>query len=200
MADILREPAAVEPPASSGKVGRLVQPGTILGAILVVGLVAVVGGVQQLRRSIASPFEFSVADLQQADGNAVAQLSRDTDGDGLNDYDELRQYGTSPYVVDSDSDGTADGTEVQRGTDPNCPTGTDCRALLGVPPQPEPPTGSAATSSAVGESSGALPTVAELRQLLLEAGLTQEQLDQLTDEQIEQAWSEIIGQATQPGA
>ncbi len=36
----------------------------------------------------------------------------DTDGDGLSDFVELRQYGTNPLVKDTDGDGADDGKEV----------------------------------------------------------------------------------------
>src|SRR3989344_3458461 len=52
---------------------------------------------------------------------SAAELSvKDTDGDGLNDYDELYIYKTSPYLEDSDSDGVSDSAEIQKGTNPNC--------------------------------------------------------------------------------
>lgn len=44
-------------------------------------------------------------------------LKPDTDGDGLNDYDELFTYGGDPRDPDSDQDGLADGAEVQRSTE-----------------------------------------------------------------------------------
>lgn len=46
-------------------------------------------------------------------------LSADTDGDGLNDYDEIFKYGTDPNNPDTDGDGLSDGDEVLvHGTDP----------------------------------------------------------------------------------
>ncbi|MBI5254719.1 hypothetical protein HY932_03010 [Candidatus Falkowbacteria bacterium] len=50
----------------------------------------------------------------------------DTDQDGINDYDELSIYGTSPYLKDSDSDSFDDKTEIDSGNDPNCPKGQNC--------------------------------------------------------------------------
>lgn len=42
----------------------------------------------------------------------------DTDGDGLSDFVEVRTTLTKPLVVDTDLDGINDGTEVSLGTDP----------------------------------------------------------------------------------
>lgn len=42
----------------------------------------------------------------------------DTDGDGLTDYDEIYTYKTSPIKFDTDGDGLGDGEEIARKTDP----------------------------------------------------------------------------------
>ena len=42
----------------------------------------------------------------------------DTDGDGLNDWDEISVYKTDPNLADTDGDGLSDGKEVAGGTDP----------------------------------------------------------------------------------
>jgi serine/threonine protein kinase len=42
----------------------------------------------------------------------------DTDGDGLNDGDEVKKYGTNPLDIDTDHDGVNDGTEVAKGCSP----------------------------------------------------------------------------------
>ena len=42
----------------------------------------------------------------------------DTDGDGLNDGDEVNKYHTNPLLADTDGDGIPDGVEVTTGTNP----------------------------------------------------------------------------------
>jgi hypothetical protein len=43
---------------------------------------------------------------------------KDTDGDGLTDYEEVVVYGTDPYNPDTDDGGVTDGEEAELGTDP----------------------------------------------------------------------------------
>ncbi len=44
--------------------------------------------------------------------------ARDSDLDGISDYDEVTIYQTNPKEVDSDTDGVIDGIEIMRGFDP----------------------------------------------------------------------------------
>ncbi|MED6314641.1 MAG: hypothetical protein VX704_06360, partial [Verrucomicrobiota bacterium] len=45
-------------------------------------------------------------------------LDRDSDGDGLNDLDEAKFYGSYPLLADSDRDGASDAHEIAAGTHP----------------------------------------------------------------------------------
>ena len=72
-------------------------------------------------------FPFSLADDHKgrrsldgsdAAGIAIASLihtdpmKADSDGDGLNDYDEVITYHTDPLKADSDGDGLSDGSDL----------------------------------------------------------------------------------------
>ena len=63
-------------------------------------------------------------------------LNPDTDGDGLTDYEEIYVYGTDPLNPDTDGDGIPDGDEIHiYGTDPLFPDTdgdglTDCQEVL----------------------------------------------------------------------
>src|SRR5690606_23964620 len=57
-------------------------------------------------------------------------LVADTDGDGLNDGDEINTYSTDPHVVDSDGDRFPDGAEVTNGSDPAVATSFPSNASL----------------------------------------------------------------------
>lgn len=45
-------------------------------------------------------------------------LLKDSDNDGLSDYEEINIYGTNPNNPDTDGDGMSDGEEVKRGRNP----------------------------------------------------------------------------------
>jgi len=54
-------------------------------------------------------------------GASFTQDTRDTDGDGLTNYQELITYNSNPNSSDSDNDGIADGVEIDAGLDINTP-------------------------------------------------------------------------------
>lgn len=59
---------------------------------------------------------------------ALARLTRDTDGDGLKDWEE-KIYGTNPEKTDTDGDGTPDGEEIKTSRNPLRPGPDDALAL-----------------------------------------------------------------------
>ncbi len=94
-------------------------------ALLVVGL-----GLLQMRNTIYKQFVIRIPESTDASSllerSDVVLQQRDTDRDGLSDFDEQQFYGTSIYLPDTDSDGIKDRAEVDAGTDPTCPEGQDC--------------------------------------------------------------------------
>lgn len=96
-------------------------------AIFAVGL-----GILQIRNTMYAPFALNnkVPDNLTEEVNTIDALRfRDTDQDGLTDFDELYVYSTSPYLADTDSDGITDKQEIDKGTNPVCPEGSDCEAI-----------------------------------------------------------------------
>lgn len=138
--------------------------------------------------------------VQEADSEENLRI-KDSDGDGLSDWDELNLYKTSPYLEDSDSDGFNDKNEINSGNDPNCPTGRNCSGVSGL------------DNSNLNDNSGfenltqnilddtannALdqattllnaPTNANtLRQILLDSGFDRVALDKISDEDLIKAY------------
>ncbi|KKS34546.1 MAG: Ig domain-containing protein [Parcubacteria group bacterium GW2011_GWC2_42_12] len=200
--------------------------GLAVFAVLIVILWSV-----QLKNNIYGPLNGQApatneqAQIDSQTANDLALKNKDTDSDGLSDYDELNIYKTSPYLADSDSDGLADGAEVKNGADPNCPVGRTCAATEPVGNSANPPTSSSdtlnnlsnqsaalngllnqfnATNPAAGADSGTGDLTAEqkqalegmdaasLRQLLIEAGMDKQTLDQISDTDLMQSYSETL--------
>jgi len=165
-------------------------------------------------KSITRPFEtdggrFVSLDQKEAEAKAALKF-KDTDADELTDYDELYIYHTSPYLSDTDSDGIADGVEVKKGTDPNCPEGKQCSsgataappanvnpndALMGAPTLVDP---NSLAGLATGQSSGADTSVltafdaVKVRAVLKNAGMSDAQLAKISDTQLKQIYDETM--------
>jgi len=166
------------------KVNRL-----LAAAILIFGLAAIGLGFFQFKYNIAKPFwPKSPSDVAQIDKEDLLGLrQKDTDQDGLSDYDELYLYGSSPYLSDSDSDGVSDQQEVILGTDLNCPEGQNCFALWGD--------GSGSTGSDPADLllSGDLEA-SQLRQLLQQAGMSEAELANFSNEELVATFEAVLDQ------
>jgi hypothetical protein len=109
-----------------------------VGVLAFFGIFVLIFWAVQFKSNLKKPFQYNnTADVNSnsADTNAnsadfnaddEALKTKDTDGDGLNDWDELHVYLTSPYLEDTDGDGYNDKQEIDTGNDPNCPRGQTC--------------------------------------------------------------------------
>lgn len=190
---------------------------TGFGMVISFGVLALIFGVFYVWKHVASPFVISYTGPKFLTGDEQRQLEMetlqkdDTDGDGLNDYDELYVFRTSPYIADSDSDGTNDRTEIYNGEDPNCAANMPCGAVRdAVNPTTVKGTFVEAAADAVGASvaAGAPETLApnaedigallsqmtgdQLRQLLIEAGGDADAVNALTDDELRLALSQAL--------
>lgn len=76
-----------------------------------------------------------LAGTEQNSEQVIADLkTKDTDQDGLTDYQEIYQFHTSIFLADTDSDGYTDSEEANSGNDPLCPTGEKCNLLQLITP------------------------------------------------------------------
>lgn len=186
-----------------------------LWIVLAIAFFIFVMGVYQVRTTLFSAKEDATTHLAEAlEKNAgsgssaaadtqeiLADQSLDSDGDGLNNFEESAQYGTSAYLVDTDSDGIGDAQEIADGTDPTCPEGGDCEV--------ERVAGDGTTTDAEGALDGLTPTLtgedgAELARTdmeaeLLKRGATAEQLASLTDQEVSSLYLEFV-QVAESGA
>jgi hypothetical protein len=144
--------------------------------------------------------------------------TKDTDGDGLVDYDELYVYKTSPYLADSDSDGFDDKSEVFSGNNPNCPTGTDCYTTSGAPEKVDAQTSVAAgLIGGLGEDSilaaGSVKfeseadvenffkqaTIEQIRSALVDSGMSNDELDEIDDDTLQEFFYTVVDEAGESG-
>lgn len=123
----------------------------------------------------------------------------DTDNDGLNDGDE-ELYGTSRYIEDTDSDGFSDSEEILAGTDPLCAAGSNCFRSDNVDTDAvassSDETGEQQMSAEEEEALQALISgqgdAASIRQLLLDNGVSAEDLADISDEDLLANYQQVI--------
>lgn len=130
---------------------------------------------------------------QQAAEKIEALKTKDTDSDGLFDYDETYIYGTSAYLADSDSDGFGDKQEIESGNDPNCPADQTCSKISEGAASPAINTGGQTANA--GETSGILSgqaTADEVRAALRQAGMNEEMLGKLDDKTLLELYAETV--------
>lgn len=165
-------------------------------AILAIGL-----GVLQIRNTLYEPFALNkeVPYIQKTDIETNEGLMyRDTDTDGVNDFDELYVYVTSRYLADTDSDGISDRVEIEAGSNPICPEGQDCSeealsgdALLNTVPV-ESASSTLGPAPSLDELTDLLNNPTEARKMLLAAGFDKAILDQTSDQELLQLIKEVL--------
>jgi hypothetical protein len=189
----------------------------VLGIALfvVMGASALVLGVMNTEQGISGPLKLDLSPgvSPSADPQLAELKNKDTDGDGISDYDELYVYRSSPYIKDSDSDGTDDGVEVKDGTDPICPKGQDCGTpapvyadiptdLLNISPDDlleADGNGDAVLTPLSGTNGNILEAtpdnVGQIRQMLKNQGLTDEILSVISDADLIEMYNDSIASA-----
>jgi hypothetical protein len=175
----------------------------------------VIFGILQFRYNLYSPFDYSrqIAANQKNNSGAVSTTTVDltkvdSDNDGLNDYDEINVYVTSPYLEDSDSDGFSDKDEILNSTDPNCPAGSVCTQISATTDSStdtttvSPDDLSAGTETITAEDQIAQDMLngksdpAILRKLLLDNGMDKAVLDQIGDADLLASYQESLKNQT----
>lgn len=162
-------------------------------------LLAVTLGLIQVRNTIYRPFALntSVPPLIGKEVNTSEALRyRDTDNDGLNDFDELFIYSTSPYLADTDSDGISDYDEVRQGKNPNCAEGKVCGNVTDtastLPDKPDQGDLFSMEDNIIPTDLQELYTPEAMRQILIESGLDESMVALISDEEINQMVTDIL--------
>lgn len=184
--------------------------GLVVLAALVIYL-----GFRQMGNNLKTPFALFAlkysggAEEEKTEVQQLEELKqKDTDKDGLKDYDELYVFNTSPYLPDSDSDGVGDKEEVDGGQDPNCPKGQDCYFT-----EINNPVSGQITTTTLEDPTAAIPSSDQLilqniftenpdpkkiREFLLQSGGKKEMLDQFNDEELVKLFKEFMSSPTSP--
>lgn len=169
----------------------------VVFVFLIIGLVtfgygfsSIGGGISSLDESDDSKSFWSKIFSTENENNNQIQVDNqdkteiDTDGDGLSDIEEQNIYGTSPYLADTDSDGDSDKAEIDAGENPICAKGQDC-SIASVPPNTDITTDDSSVEQILTQDEGLdLDDPEKLRQQLIEAGMSKEDLDQVSDEDL----------------
>ena len=195
--------------------------------LMFLGIGGVVFGAQSFGASMMRPIQTQIAafytgeEFLTSDEREAREIeeskTKDTDGDGLVDYDELYVYKTSPYISDSDSDGFDDKQEVYSGNNPNCPTGKDCGLIVGSAEAVAENSAADAFIEGLGENdlleAGSVTfeseedvasffqqaTMDQIRAALAESGMSQEELDDIDDETLKAFFYGALGEASESG-
>lgn len=199
---------------SSLSLGKMPQPQKIAVLVLaVLAILIIVFWVWKMQAQINRPFADRTVDntaftATSTDINTVLK-NRDTDGDGLSDYDEIYVYKTSPYLEDTDSDGISDKQEIEQGTNPNCPQGQNCNiettpATNKVTSTPASVLNPVSTSNAANVDATALQNAlngqidaATLRKLLVSGGASKEELDKISDADLMKSYQDTLNKQSQ---
>ena len=151
--------------------------------LLIFSIMGIALGFIQMRNTLYAPFALSdkVPGSVKDDVVGVDTLRfRDTDGDGISDYDELYTYGTSPYLYDTFGYGMSDKEVVSKGL-PLCPNaGKNCvdeSTVVVSSPVSVAPT----SSDSIPDINQIINNPKALRELLLQSGIKSEVLKKVSD-------------------
>lgn len=157
--------------------------------LLVFSVLGVVLGFVQIRNNLYGPLALNnnvPGSIKDTVNSVDALKYRDTDGDGLTDFDELYKYGTSPYLLDTFGYGMSDKEVIDKGL-ALCPNAgkncSDAGTVMDVAATTTSAASAAVTSTSPTEADfyAAINNPAALRQMLLQSGVSKDVLKNVSD-------------------
>ena len=171
----------------------------------IAGILFLILGFLNIKSRLSSSFKLEASNTSlTSEEQSLEDLKlKDSDKDGLSDYDETVLYNTSPYITDSDADGDSDSVEIKANSDPNCPKGKTCLEEI-APPVPVsivPDIGSVDLNKppSTYDPGNVATTPAMLRDALKQTGIDTATLDKISDADLLKIYEETLKeqQATQ---
>ncbi|MBI4098490.1 MAG: hypothetical protein HY437_00460 [Candidatus Magasanikbacteria bacterium] len=181
-----------------------------LVALGVFAIAVITLGLLHINNGIVKPLAWQ---REKSNDGGLSQLQetllKDTDSDGIVDYEELTKFRTSPYLPDTDGDGVKDGEEIKAGTDPNCATGATCTEVAEtdvagtdnkstpgfVTPSPSSAPDAALDPAALQQFLGGENVTPDLvRKLLAEAGADPKLLEGIDEQTLMQVYAKAVTQ------
>lgn len=169
--------------------------------LLVFGFVGLILGVLQIRNTMFEPFKLTskIPSTVKDSINDVNNLRyRDTDHDGLSDYDETYEYGTSPYLYDTYGYGKSDKEVVDKGLPLCANAGKNCTDLSTAAAVATTSTSSTAPVAefTISDLNALMTDPKKIRELLLKNGVGKDVLDKMSDAELLQLVNQIMTSST----
>ncbi len=162
------------------------QDSIVLKTIFLIGILTIFFGAWKIVLNIKKPFVVSNIELEDK-AEVIKYLNRlkDTDGDGISDYEEVYVYGTSPYLTDSDSDGVSDYDQIIN----ESKYGTECvddSCVVDL---------EAETENIDSENSF---TPEKIKELLIQSGYSESMVNKLSEDDLNKIYNEVIKATNDP--
>ena len=179
--------------SASGRKNLSAGEKTLLAFFVVLAFFIIFFGFSDLKAVIHAPFVPQLAgqrltgEISQAE-SLLSLQEKDTDKDGLSDFEEIYVYETSAYLEDSDSDGYDDKAEIEAGSNPLIAESTPAS------PEVEPPE----ELASLGDIASALESVSgqvsmdELREILIQSGMSEDALATIDDQTLREMYQETL--------